>query len=257
MIEAFLKRGKLVFILFFIVLIAGGYLFTQLPKRELPEFQANIVTISTVFPGADAKQVESEVTNKLESAISDINGVEKTSSVSAIGFSNIVLEIDDQADFQKVASQIKNETTSTASSFPDGVMEPDVKDEFGNVPVGSYMVVASQSADLAKSQESLRALKEKVEDIKGVDSVVIKGFNDKQAVLNLDSSKLEDEGLNVTDVTNAINQEFDTSPLGDIRTGGEKVKLSIDTYDRLDQVKKLELFPKRTVNRSQLVSLAA
>ncbi|MFB8734584.1 efflux RND transporter permease subunit [Bacillus sp. SL00103] len=97
-----------------------------------------------------------------------------------------------------------------------------------------------------------------MEDIKGVDSVVIKGFNDKQAVLNLDSSKLEDEGLNVTDVTNAINQEFDTSPLGDIRTGGEKVKLSIDTYDRLDQVKKLELFfffPKRTVNRSQLVSL--
>lgn len=112
MVEAFLKRGKLVFILFFIVLIAGGYLFTRLPKRELPEFQANIVTISTVFPGADAKQVESDVTNKLESAISDINGVEKTSSVSAIGFSNIVLEIDDQADFQKVASQIKNETTS-------------------------------------------------------------------------------------------------------------------------------------------------
>ncbi len=258
MIEAFLKRGKLVFILFFIVLIAGGYLFTQLPKRELPEFQANIVTISTVFPGADAKQVESDVTNKLESAISDINGVEKTSSVSAIGFSNIVLEIDDQADFQKVASQIKNETTSAASSFPDGVMEPDVKDEFGNVPVGSYMVVASQSADLAKSQESLIALKEKVEDIKGVDSVVIKGFNDKQAVLNLDSSKLEGEGLNVTDVTNAINQEFDTSPLGDIRTGDEKAKLSIDNYDRLNQVKKLELFSKTNrepVTISQLGSL--
>ncbi|KPN13388.1 antiporter [Bacillus australimaris] len=258
MIEAFLKRGKLVFILFFIVLIAGGYLFTQLPKRELPEFQANIVTISTIFPGADAAQVERDVTNKLESALSDINGVEKTSSVSAIGFSSIVLEIDDQADFQKVASQIKNETTSAASSFPDGVMEPDVKDEFGNMPVGSYMIVSSQSSDLAKSQESLRALKEKVEDIKGVDSVVIKGFNDKQAVLNLDSSKLEDEGLSVTDVTNAIKEEFDTAPLGDIRTGKEKVKLSIDTYDRLDQIKKIEIFSKTNrepVTISQLGSL--
>lgn len=49
MFEAFLKRGKLVFILFFIVLIAGGYLFAQLPKRELPEFEANLVTISTFF----------------------------------------------------------------------------------------------------------------------------------------------------------------------------------------------------------------
>ena len=235
MFEAFLKRGKLVFILFFIVLIAGGYLFAQLPKRELPEFEANLVTISTVFPGADAKQVERDVTNKLESALSDINGVEKTSSVSAIGFSNIVLEIEDQADFQKVASQIKNETTSAVSSFPDGVMEPGVKDEFGSVPVGSYMIVSSQSSDLAKSQESLRALKEKVEDIKGVDSVAIKGFNDKQAVLNLDSSKLEDEGLSVTDVTNAIN-----------------------TYDRLDQVKKIELFSKtkrEPVTISQLGSL--
>lgn len=258
MIEAFLKRGKLVFILFFIVLIAGGYLFAQLPKRELPEFEANLVTISTVFPGADAKQVERDVTNKLESALSDINAVEKTSSVSAIGFSNIVLEIEDQADFQKVASQIKNETTSAASSFPDGVLEPEVKDEFGSVPVGSYMIVSSEFSDLAKSQKPLRTLKEKVEDIKGVDSVVIKGFNDKQAILNLDSNKLEGEGLNVTDVTNAINQEFDTSPLGDIRAGKEKVKLSIDTYDRLDQVKKIELFSKtkrEPVTISQLGSL--
>ncbi|OLP66363.1 Nickel and cobalt resistance protein CnrA [Bacillus pumilus] len=244
MIEAFLKRGKLVFVLFFIVLIVGGYLFTQLPKRELPEFQVNIVTVSTVFPGADAKQVESDVTNKLESAISDINGVEKTSSVSAIGFSNIVLEIDDSADFQKVASQIKNETANAANSFPDGVMEPNVKDEFGNVPVGSYMIVSDKQSDLAKSQEALRSLKEEVEDIKGVDSVVMKGFNDKQAVLNLDSNKLEDEGLNVTDVTNAIQQEFETSPLGDIRQSGEKVKLSINSYDQLDQVKKVELFSR-------------
>lgn len=67
------------------------------------------------------------------------------------------------------------------------------------------MIVASNSSDLAKSQESLRVLKEKVEDIKGVDGVVIKGFNDKQAILNLVSNKLEDNGLNVTDVTNAIN----------------------------------------------------
>ncbi|BBP89536.1 hypothetical protein BsIDN1_31540 [Bacillus safensis] len=137
-------------------------------------------------------------------------------------------------------------------------MEPEVKDEFGSVPVGSYMIVSSESSDLAKSQKSLRALKEKVEDIKGVDSVVIKGFNDKQAILNLDSNKLEGEGLNVTDVTNAINQEFDTSPLGDIRAGKEKVKLSIDTYDRLDQVKKIELFSKtkrEPVTISQLGSL--
>ncbi|MFS0654809.1 efflux RND transporter permease subunit [Bacillus sp. 179-C3.3 HS] len=258
MVEGFLKRGKLVFVLFFIILIVGGYLFTQLPKRELPEFQPNIVTVSTVFPGADAKQVESDVTNKLESAISDISGVEETSSVSAIGFSNIVLEIDDKADFQKVASQIKNETANAATSFPDGVMEPDVKDEFGNVPVGSYMIVSDQQSDLAKSQEALRTLKEKVEEIKGVDSVVIKGFNDKQAVLNLDSNKLTDEGLNVTDVTNAIQQEFETSPLGELRQSGEKVKLSINTYDQLDQVEKIELFSK--VNRepvaiSQLGSL--
>ena len=61
-----------------------------------------------------------------------------------------MLEIDDQADFQKVASQIKSETTNATSSFPDGVMEPDVKDEFGNVPVGSYMIVASNSSELAK-----------------------------------------------------------------------------------------------------------
>ena len=73
--------------------------FYQLPKRDVPEVKPNVATIKTVYPGASPEEVERNVTNPLEEKLLELDGLKKVSSVSAEGFSNVVLEFED--DFKK------------------------------------------------------------------------------------------------------------------------------------------------------------
>lgn len=241
MFESFLKRGKLIIILFFVVILVGGYLFYQLPKRELPEFSANILTVSTVYPGADAAVVESDVTDVLEDALQNEEGIASINSVSAQEFSNVIIEVDDGEDFEKISNQIKQKVSDNASKLPEDAFDPEVKDAVGGLAVGSYMVTSEDPNTLKSSQEELMSLKEKVEDLDGVTGVTIKGFKETEAILKLDSEKLTENGLNVSNIIEAINNEYKTTPLGETKQEGENVRLSLDQYNDIEQIKDLSM----------------
>jgi multidrug efflux pump subunit AcrB len=241
MFESFLKRGKLIIILFFVIILVGGYLFYQLPKRELPEFSANILTVSTVYPGADAAVVESDVTDVLEDALQNEEGIASINSVSAQEFSNVIIEVDDSEDFEKISNQIKQKVSDNASKLPEDAFDPEVKDAVGGLAVGSYMFTAENLKTLKTSQEELMRLKEKVEDLDGVTGVTIKGFKEKEAILELNSEKLAENGLNVSNIIESINNEYKTTPLGETKQEGENVRLSLDQYNDIEQIKELSV----------------
>lgn len=236
MFESFLKRGKLIIILFFVIILVGGYLFYQLPKRELPEFSANIVTISTVYPGADASVVESDVTEVLEDAINNSDGVASLNSVSAKEFSNVIVEVEDGEDLEKITSDLKQKVSDAASKLPDEAFDPEVKQAQTGLPVASYMFTADSADTLKQSQEEILRLKEKIQELDGVSGVTIKGFKEKEAVLELDSEALAENGLNVSNIIEAINSEYKTTPLGETSQNGETIRLTLDQFKDIDQI---------------------
>ncbi|WHZ55903.1 efflux RND transporter permease subunit [Metabacillus hrfriensis] len=259
MFEHFLKRGKLIIILFFMIILVGGYLFYQLPKRELPEFSANIVSISTVYPGADASVVESDVTEVLEDVFKNSEGIASINSVSAQEFSTVIIEVDDSEDFEKISSNIKQNVSDNVSKLPEGAFDPEVKNAAADLPVGSYMITAGDMNTLESSQEEILDLKEKVLDLDGVSGVTIKGFNEKEAILKLDSDKLSDKGLNVSTIIDAINNEYKTTPLGETKQDGENVGLSLKQYKDVIQIKDLTLqspITKELIKVSDIAELA-
>lgn len=239
MFESFLKRGKLIIILFFVIILVGGYLFYQLPKRELPEFSANIVTISTVYPGAEAAVVESDVTEVLEDAINNSDGVASLNSVSAKEFSNVIVEVEDDEDIEKITSDLKQKVSDAASKLPEEAFDPEVKQAQTGLPVASYMFTAESTDTLKQSQEEILRLKEKIQDLDGVSGVTIKGFKEKEAVLELDSEALAENGLNVSNIIEAINNEYKTTPLGETSQNGETIRLTLDQFKDIDQIEDL------------------
>ncbi|MGG4490567.1 efflux RND transporter permease subunit [Metabacillus idriensis] len=252
MFESFLKRGKLIIILFFVIILVGGYLFYQLPKRELPEFSANIVSISTVYPGADAEAVEMDVTEVLEDALKNSEGIENINSVSAQEFSTVIIEVDDSGDFEKISSEIKQKVSDNVSKLPEDSLDPQVKKAATGLPVGSYMVTADNADSLKESQEEILNLKEKVQDLDGVSGVTIKGFKEKEAILKLDSEKLAENGLNASAIIEAINNEYKTTPLGETKQDGENVRLSLNQYKDIEQIKELAL---QSPNTKELIKV--
>ncbi|MDR0137752.1 efflux RND transporter permease subunit [Metabacillus idriensis] len=256
MFESFLKRGKLIIILFFVIILVGGYLFYQLPKRELPEFSVNILSISTVYPGADEEAVESDVTEVLEDALKNSEGIESINSISAQEFSNVIIEVDDSGDFEKISGEIKQKVSDNVSKLPEEAFDPEVKKAAAGLPVGSYMFTADNADSLKDSQEEILKLREKVQDLDGVSGVKIKGFKEKEATLKLNSDKLAESGLNVSAIIEAINNEYKTTPLGETKQDGENVRLSLNQYKDIEQIKEIAVLSPITKELIKVGDLA-
>src|SRR5207248_8370359 len=76
---------------------------SRLPVRELPDIDPPIVSVSTVYPGANAQVVETEVTERLEEVINNIEGIRTLTSESREGVSNITIEFDLSRDIDIAA----------------------------------------------------------------------------------------------------------------------------------------------------------
>jgi HAE1 family hydrophobic/amphiphilic exporter-1 len=80
--EISIKRPTLIIVLFTILTLGGIFSYSQMGYELIPKFEINVVTISTVYPGASPSEVESSVTKKIEDAISSLENVKKVESKS-------------------------------------------------------------------------------------------------------------------------------------------------------------------------------
>lgn len=87
-----IKRSTIVVVLFTILTLLGIFSYTQMSYELLPKFSPNVVTVSTVYPGAAPSEVENSVTRKLEDALASLEGIDVMKSTSLESFSIITIE---------------------------------------------------------------------------------------------------------------------------------------------------------------------
>src|SRR5438132_3941581 len=97
---------------------------SRLPVRELPDIDPPIVSVSTVYPGANAQVVETEVTERLEEAINNIEGIKTLRSESREAFSSIVIEFDLSRDIDIAAQDVRDRVSRVRGQLPQDIREP-------------------------------------------------------------------------------------------------------------------------------------
>lgn len=75
--EISIKRPTLIAVLFIILTLGGLFSYTQLGYELIPKFEVNVVTITTVYPGASPSEIENTVTKKVEDAVSSLENIKK------------------------------------------------------------------------------------------------------------------------------------------------------------------------------------
>ncbi|MGL5235385.1 MAG: efflux RND transporter permease subunit, partial [Empedobacter falsenii] len=80
--EISIKRPTMIIVLFTILTLGGLFSYTQMGYELIPKFETNVVTISTVYPGASPNEVENSVTKKIEDAVAALENVKKVESKS-------------------------------------------------------------------------------------------------------------------------------------------------------------------------------
>ncbi len=188
--------GVLSFIVF------GLMSYNTMPVNLFPNVDFPVVTIQTNYNGADASTVETKVTDKLEEAVSGIDGIDKLMSTSYEGFSTVTIQFELFKNIDEATNDVRDKIGSVL--LPNEVEKPIVK-KLGASGVVINLFVATKTGDVtALMRMADEKLKPKLQRIKGVGEVNIIGYQDREVRIFVDPFKLNKYDLTPLDVQNIV-----------------------------------------------------
>lgn len=222
-----------VYILTFIIVVAGIYSYISMPREDFPEIIENKVYISSVFPGNSAEDVEKLVVKPLEKEFKNISGVNKIASSSFQDYGMIVVEFDDKIGIelakQKIKDKVDNAKADTdwpnldnGSKVEPNVFELNISEE---VPVLNINLKGDYTAQqLKKFGEKLQDDIEEVPEVKKVD---ILGVDNKEVEIAVDIFKMTAAQVSFDDIQNAVRSENMTLSGGNLVSQGSRNNIRI------------------------------
>lgn len=230
-----------VFVITFIVLLAGVFSYKSMPRENFPEIVMPQIFVTTVYPGNSALDIEKLITKPLEKEINAITGVDKITSNSVQGFSTIQVEFNFDTTPSEALQKVKDKVdiAMADSDFPtDLPSEPNVVEmNFSEMmPIMNLNLSGDFSMDQLK--EYAEYLEDKIEDLPEITSVDIRGVQDKEVEISIDLYRMQASEINFADIENAIAFENMTVSAGDILQNG--IRRNVRVIGEFTSVKEIE-----------------
>jgi multidrug efflux pump len=214
------------------LILFGVISLTRLPVRELPDIDPPIVSVTTVYPGANASVVETEVSERLEEEINNIEGIKTLSSQSREQVSTITVEFDLGRDIDQAAQDVRDRVARVRGRLPETIKEPIVaKQEADAQPVIWIGMNSERQTRLELTTLAERQIKNRLQTVKGVSSVLIGGEQRFSMRLWLDAEKMAAHQISVLDVERALKQQNVELPSG--RVENLSREMTIETRGEL------------------------
>ncbi|MGG4489913.1 efflux RND transporter permease subunit [Metabacillus idriensis] len=222
-----LKNKFAVWLLTIIVTVAGLYSGLNMKLETIPNITTPIVTVTTVYPGATPEEVAEKVTEPIEQAVQNLNGVNVVSSTSFQNASSIQIEYEFEKDMDKAAEEVKS--TVSDLSLPDGVNDSDIS----RLSINAFPILALSISDNEQSLSDLTALAEDeivpaIKGLEGVSSVQVSGQQVEEVQFSFKEEKLEEYGLDEETVQNMIKGSDVHFPLGLYTFGDKEQSVIVD-----------------------------
>ncbi len=215
-------------VIFFGVIVLGLYSLVRIPIDLFPEMEPPMITVMTVYSGANARDIETNVTRPLEDALNSIQGLKDVRSVSSENLSVVSLEFSWETNLDEASNDIRDAIDMVQDQLPDGVERPMIfKFSMSMMPILFYSVTADESyAGLDKILED--ELVTPINRIDGVGSVALIGAPKRRVFIETDPLKLTAYGLTLEQVAAAIQAENMNMPAGNIKMGMMDYQLRVE-----------------------------
>lgn len=199
-----------------LVLVLFGIIgLSRLPVRELPDIDPPLVSVMTIYPGANAQVVETEVTERLEEVINNIEGIKTLRSESREGVSNITIEFDLSRDIDIAAQDVRDRVSRVRGNLPEDIREPVIsKQDSDAQPIIWNALNSDRYSPLELTTLAERQIKPRLQGVSGVSSVMIGGEKRFAMRLWLDSEKMAAGHVTVLDVQRALREQNIELPSG-------------------------------------------
>ncbi len=222
-------RNKVVSWLLVLILVGGGiWGFENMGKLEDPAFTIKLAKVITLYPGANARQVQDEVTYHIEDAIQRLEQVKDIKmSVSRPGVSDIMIEFKDQyraEDFPDIFDELRRRITDAEKNLPPGARKPMVIDDFGDV-YGVYLVLTGDGYSWRELWDTADRLKRELVLVPGVRKVVIDGAQREVVYVDMSRSRLGELGIPIKEIAAVLQSQNAVADAGRVQVGDNYLRI--------------------------------
>jgi multidrug efflux pump len=245
--DLFIRRPVLAIVVSLFILVLGLRSIGVLNVREYPFTQNAVVTVSTVYFGADPALIAGFITSPLENSIAQANGIDYISSTSLQGVSTIQATLRLNYDPAKAMTEINTRVNAVLNQLPKDAQQPVITLTVGEPIDSMYIGFFSKELPTNKITDYLfRVVQPKLQAVEGVQTAEILGKRLFALRAWLDPWKMAAYGLTATDVSNALAANDFISAVG--RTKGQMVTVELTAATGLHSVEEFSNLVIRQVN---------
>lgn len=220
-----LRHQALVIFAVALLTLFGVLAYFKLAQSEDPPFTFKVMVVRTYWPGADAKQVREQVTDRIARKLQEVAKVDFLRSYSRAGESLLFFAVKDSAPAAEVPAtwyQVRKKVGDIVQTLPPGIQGPFFNDEFGDVYTHIY-TLAGDGFDAAQRHDYADRLRAELLHVAGVAKVDYFGDPAQRIFIDIDNARLSRLGIGPGRIAEAINAQNAIAPTGLITTPDDRV----------------------------------
>ena len=238
--QSAVKKPITTALIFVAVAIFGVFSLINIPIDLIPEIETNTIMVMTTYQGANASDIENNVTKPLENVLNSVSDLKHISSTSKENVSVVVLEFEYGIDIDVATNDVRDKLDMVTSMLPDNVDNPIIF-KFGAdaIPILLLSVTAEESTPgLYKILDDVVA--NPLARIGGVGTVSVAGAPQREITIYCDPHKLEAYNIPIETIAGVIGAENRNTPAGQIDVGSNTYSLRVQKeFASADEMKHL------------------
>ncbi|MGF1711854.1 efflux RND transporter permease subunit [Vibrio kagoshimensis] len=253
-------KNKVISWLFLVILAIGGVTsFGNLSRLEDPAFTIKDAMIISTYPGATSMEVEEELTYPLEKEIRQLPYIDKITSTSSNGMSQIMvsMKMDYGPDeLPQIWDEMRRKINDLQPTLPSGVNSVQIIDDFGDV-FGVMMMLTGDGYDYVELKQYADYLTREIELVEGVGKVSIAGNQQEQLFVEMSLERLAALNLDMGTVNSLLAQQNNVVSAGEVMLNGQSLTIKPNgTLSTVEELENLIIHGRDTGNLIRLKDVA-
>jgi multidrug efflux pump subunit AcrB len=224
-----LQHRSIVWYFMILALVAGVFSYASLGREEDPAFTIRTMVIAAAWPGATAEEMTTQVTERVERELQDLQSLDYTRSVTTAGRTTIYVNLRNETPADTVRQvwlEVRAMVNDIVRTFPQGVQGPFFNDRFGDVYGNIYAFTAD---DLSHRQlrDYVEEARSEILTLSQAGSVELIGAQDEVVFLEFSTRQLATLGISAAEVIATLQDQNAISSSGVIQAGAQRVAIRL------------------------------
>lgn len=224
-----LAHKSLVWYFMILAAVAGVLSYINLGREEDPDFSIKTMLIQASWPGASIEEMTSQVTDRIEKKLQELDNLDFTKSVNAPGQATIYVNLLDTtkaADVKPTWVKVRNMIADIAPQLPSGVQGPTFVDSFGDV-FGNIYAFTSDGLTQRQLRDYLEAARTEILSVPNVGKVELIGAQDEVVYLEFSTRQMAALGVTQNQILTTLQNQNAVVATGTLRTTSEQINLRV------------------------------